>query len=117
MKNANELFNEHSGCLDRYRYQMGLVLTGGVKDVAEKLSCFWFLDIIASYQIEPKFRKEEFQVWILKRVKEGEDEFLVTCEDGNDNIVGTQKIPFSDFPHDLLTLWMVDKTILLPSEY
>jgi hypothetical protein len=98
-----------------YKYLMGTKLTSGVKATAEEYGCFWFLDIIASVQHMEKVKAEGFQVWKLTRVKA--DEFKVVMEDGNDGVVYTQKISFSNFKDDALTLWLVDSVILLPSEY
>ena len=40
-----------------------------------------------------------------------------TCDDGNGNIVFSKRIPFTDFPLSEITLYYVNNTILLPSEY
>jgi hypothetical protein len=45
------------------------------------------------------------------------DSFKVTMEDGNGNIQITQRIPYSDFPYDVANLWLIDGTLILPSEY
>lgn len=44
-------------------------------------------------------------------------DFLVTCDDGDDNILVRQKIPFSDFPLNGITVWKVDEVVMLPREY
>jgi hypothetical protein len=98
-----------------YKYLMGTKLTSGVKALAEEYGCFWFLDVITSVQHMEKVKAEGFQVWKLTRVKD--DEFKVVMEDGNDNVIYKQKIGFSNFKDDTLTLWLVDSVILLPSEY
>ena len=41
----------------------------------------------------------------------------VTVEDGNDNIITSLTIEFTDFPLEEMTLWLVEKTLMLPSEY
>jgi hypothetical protein len=89
--------------------------TQGVQHVAEKYCCYWALDVILSHQLYPKINSQEFQVWTLKRITEYE--FVFYCEDGNKNHLTKQVIQFSDFKGDLLTIWLVDKTLLLPSEY
>lgn len=114
-KNANDLLSGYIGGGDQYRYILGTRLTEGAKAAADQFQCFWFLDVIASYQGSQNVRGEEFQVWKLKRT-EG-DKFIVTCDDGNDNIIASQKIPFSDFPYDDLTIWLVHGVMMLPSEY
>jgi hypothetical protein len=41
----------------------------------------------------------------------------LACEDGNDNVVFTKEIPFTDFPLDEIALWFSDDVIYLPSEH
>jgi hypothetical protein len=58
---------------------------------------------------------EGFQVWTLK-VNDDRTASLF-CDDGNDNIVYTQHIEFTDFPLDEIKFYSTDNVILLPSEY
>ena len=103
-------------CTEQYhKYLCDTILTDGVKEAADIYQCYWFLDIIASVQYMPEVHAEGFQVFKLERVKN--DHFKVTMEDGNDNVIYTQNIAYSDFKDDILTLWVVDKIIMLPSEY
>lgn len=113
--NANDQFTQHTGSGHFYKTNFGHLVTEGAHDLCTACESFWLMDIILSYQISRKVAAESFQVWELKRVKG--DRFNVTATDGNDNILLTQKIPFSDFPYDTATLWNVNKTIMLPSEY
>lgn len=99
-----------------YKYMFGIVLTDGAMQLATDEQCFWMMDIVCSYFTHPKINGEEFQVWTLKRQGET-DSFKVTCDDGNKNILITQKIPYSDFKFDELKLYKVDNVIMLPSEY
>ena len=58
---------------------------------------------------------EEFQVWKLK--VNADRTAILTCDDGNDNIVYTEQIAFTDFPLDEIKFYFTGDTILLPSEY
>jgi hypothetical protein len=58
---------------------------------------------------------EPFQVWKLT-VRPDRAAVLV-CENGNDNIVYTQHIEFSDFPLDEIILWFANNVIYLPGEH
>jgi hypothetical protein len=58
---------------------------------------------------------EEFQVWKLK--VRSDHTATLSCEDGNGHAVFTKEIEYTDFPLDEITLWFVNNTILLPSEY
>ncbi len=111
---------------DKYRHcngtdtwtkiSMGLLITDGVLEVSENEQCYWFLDIIASYQSGMNDEQKEFQHWKLQRVTET-DSFIVTCDDGNDNIFITQDVVYSDIQGDELRYYLADGVILLPSEY
>jgi hypothetical protein len=41
---------------------------------------------------------------------------VLTCEDGNDNVVYKKLIEYTDFPTDGITLYFTNNTILLPRE-
>ena len=112
--NANDQLMEHTSSDNYYKTMFpGLVHTDGVYLLCEKFKCWWFLDIVLSYQGNKKVLAEEFQVWKLKRKG---DTAVVACEDGNDNVVVSQKIPFTDFEADEATVWVENKVIMLPSE-
>ena len=98
-----------SPLFNRFRY------TEGVQYLAEKAEAYWLLDFIFSHQCIPAIKAERFQVWKIK-VQE-DDSATITVEDGNDNEVKQYAIPLTDFPLEAFTLWMVDRCLLLPSEY
>jgi len=39
------------------------------------------------------------------------------CGDGNDRLVFTKQLDFTDFPLDEICFYLINDTILLPSEY
>jgi hypothetical protein len=88
--------------------------TEGVQYVAETAGAYWLLDIIATNQIEGPVSKEPFQVW---KLVVADSKGVVTCDDGDGNIVHTQTIDFTDFPEEGVTLWFTNNVILLSSEY
>ena len=69
--------------------------------------------MVASYQQELK--AEEFQVWTLK-VNE-DSSATVICTDGNDRVLKSQHIPFTDFQVQSATVWVEFGTAMLPSEH
>jgi hypothetical protein len=113
--------SQFSGSMEFHRYMMNCLLTEGTKYICEMCECFWFADVIASYQGEKWARENPFQVWKLEvEIERGFGK--VTCEDGNDNVLVTQDINNTDFPARELTFWaerneMGGMTILLPSEH
>ena len=115
MRNANENYQHFIGGGDKHRLNFGHTMTEGVYQLCTDYQCFWLIDVILSHQHTKEVNKEPFQVWKLERVKD--DEFKVTATDGNDNIIAEQDIEFSDFKDDEVTIWNIDRTILLPNEY
>ncbi|MEI2780912.1 MAG: DUF6876 family protein [Candidatus Competibacter sp.] len=89
------------------------LFTDGVRYVAENCGAFWLMDAIFACQLEPKVKREEFQVWVLK-VKDRSA--VLTCDNGNGNIVYQQEIPFTDFPLAEITMYFENSTLCLPAE-
>lgn len=114
--NANDQLRDYNCSDNFYKYNFGLIITDGVKTLAEKFECWWFIDIVASYQ--PQLKHEEFQVW--KLTKNEDDSALVTCENGNGIILKKQRIEWTDFSASEGTVWIEAGeawVCLLPSEH
>lgn len=117
LKAALDQFNGTDGY---YRWSplfQTCVLTDGTLYLAEQAGAYWLMDAIASHQIDPKVRKQPFQVWKLSRLGEA---WVLVCEDGNYNEITRQRIEYSDFPLDEITLFVGQSggrtVIFLPSE-
>lgn len=100
-------------------YQHSLVrsitYTDGAKYVADHGGAYWLLDEIALAQkFSPAVRSEPFQLW---KLTVNERKGLLTCDDGNGNVVYRKPIPFTDFPLAEVKFYFTDNVILLPSEY
>ena len=91
------------------------VYTEGVKFLAEKAGAYWLLDFIFSNQILELLKTEAFQTWKIT-VSESEAA-SIQVEDGNDNKLSSFNLTYTDFPLQEFTLWLVDNTLMLPSEY
>lgn len=89
--------------------------TDGVQHVAEAGEAYWLIDKIACAQLERRHVGQEFQVWTLT-VRDDRSADLV-CTDGNEVIVSSERITFTDFPLPEIRLYVTNHTILLPSEY
>jgi hypothetical protein len=99
-----------------FKHWLGRRYTEGVRYMAELCSAFWLINAIASHQPNPKIRKYgEFQVWTLKKYI-GET-WMLKCEDGNNNELTHQIIPFSDFPLSEITVWVENGVMLMPKEH
>ena len=112
-----DLINQATGTTE-YHYFSPLpdfpVITDGVQALAEAAGCYWLLDVIGSYQSDPKLDKA-FQVWTLKVNQEKNNGVVRGYNDTT--LIISQKIPYTDFPLDEITLYLMDGVILLPSEY
>jgi hypothetical protein len=113
MTNANDSLMEYSCSDNYYKHALGMLYTDDVKAMAEIFQCYWFLDVIVSYQHELK--NEEFQMW--KLLKHDDGSATVSCTDGNDGVLRAQEIPYTDFKADEATMWVEFGVILLPSEH
>jgi hypothetical protein len=100
----------------RHGINRNVVYTEGAQYVAEAGGAYWLLDEIALVQrFDRDVAAEEFQVWTL--TVHPDRTATLGCQDGNDRIVYTKAIPFTDFPLDSVTLWFANNTIYLPSEH
>lgn len=103
-----------TGSDTQYRHWTGKIhYTEGVKWLADHAEAYWLLDAIASHQLDPKVKAEEFQVWTLQVA---DHKAMLTCEDGNGREVTHQRIPYTDFPLREIKLWCEFGTLMLPSE-
>lgn len=115
--NPSEL-RQFTGSEHWYRHPINraVLYTDGAQYIAETAGAYWLLDEIALAQRYVKaVAAEEFQTWTLT-VRDDKTATLA-CDDGNGRILFTKKLEFTDFPAAGITLWCVNDTILLPSEY
>ena len=102
-----------------YRHWLGIVYTEGVKYLAEEAGAYWLIDAIASWQTSPKIKRDpmlqRIQFWRLR--VNPDNTAVLTCERDSDDIALTQKIKFTDFPLESITLYLSDRVLMLPSEY
>jgi hypothetical protein len=116
--------SQFTGTEHYYRYWLGLVLTDGVKYLADEAGCYWLLDAIGSYQSQlakhPDHRMQEMQSWRLT-VNADKSAVLTCVADSGEPPVVTQQIEMTDFPLPEIQIWVGiegDRRIaLLPSEY
>ncbi len=100
----------------RHGINRNVLYTDGAQHVAEHGGAYWLLDEIAIIQPYNKaVAAEEFQVW--KLTVRPDRTAMLTCDDGNGNIVFTKEIKHTDFPLDEITLYFANNVIHLPSEY
>ena len=114
--NAEDL-DQFTGSEQWYRHSLvrSITFTDGAKYVADHGGAYWLLDEIALAQkFSAAVKAEPFQVW---KLTVNDCRGLLTCDDGNDNVVYSKPIPFTDFPLTEIKFYFTDNVILLPSEY
>ena len=89
------------------------IITDGVKAVADTAGAYWLLDVIGSYQCDPKLDKA-FQVWKLSVDLDNSTGVVQGFND--DKLIIEQEIPYTDFPLEEIKLFLMDGVILLPNE-
>jgi len=106
-----------TGTKKYFRISRRHLLTEGTKYLAEQATCFWLMDAIASHLVE--IGTAEWLVVIKTSVKR--TKAVMVYEDGNDNELARQEIPYTDLPLDQISLYACwdgeHWVIMLPSEY
>jgi len=116
-KEIQDIINHAIGTTQYHRFSKipsFPVITDGVLAVAESAGCYWLLDVIGSYQLDPKLDKA-FQVWTLE-VNRAEQSGIVRGYNDTKLII-TQEIEYTDFPLDKIKLFLMDGVLLLPNEH
>lgn len=114
---TKEHLSHFTGSENFYRYNFlgtSFVYTDGIQYLMLN-GAAWLVDAIASYQPRKDVKNCRFQVWELE-VKDSKA-VLTMREDTDMPIIVKQEIPYTDFPLDSFKLWLVNGTLLLPSEY
>jgi len=118
--NAQELeieLTHFHGTQHYYLISSNLVLTDGVKYLADTANCYWLVTAIQSHL--PKcFAISEFCLAKLS-VKEQKANLVIT--DGNDHVLAEQQFDYTDFPMESISIYITKShpysVMLLPSEY
>jgi len=117
MSTLIEELQQFTGSDQFYRHPLfrKYVYTEGVHYLAEKGQCHWLIDFVLSNQLDKKIKGQPFQVWSIT-VKD-DHSASIQVEDGNENKLHRFELTFTDFPLKTFSLWLVEQTLLLPSEY
>ena len=94
---------------------MKYVYTDGVQFFAEKAGAYWLLQEINYIYVYLAERKlaEFLSIKVTSKNKEA----TIAVDDGNDQILFTRKISFTDLPEGVWSFFLYNNTLLLPSEY
>jgi hypothetical protein len=76
----------------------------------------WLVEAILSHAIHnPKVSREEFVVATLK-VDQTKKAAVLSFDDGNDHVLATQVVEYTDFPLPEITFYAENGVLMLPSE-
>lgn len=116
-KAVQDIINHSTGTTQYHRFSNFPhypIITDGVREIAESAGAYWLLDIVGSYQQDKRLDKA-FQVWKLKVNRENHSG--VVCGYNDTKLIITQDIPFTTFPLEEFTLYLMNDVILLPTEH
>jgi len=93
-----------------------ILYTDGAKYVDDHGGTYWLLDRNAFAQLDNVAAAvEAFHLWKLTVNPDATG--ILSCEDGNYNVVFTKALEYTDFPLKEIQLYFTNNVILLPSEY
>lgn len=105
--------SQFTGTENWYKHPFSKVTyTDGVKYFADQAGAYWFIDIAVCLPME--FPKEEFFSVSLES-SDGKAKLVV--DDGNENILMTKDIEFTDCPDGTYEFYLTNDVLLLTSEY
>lgn len=97
----------------RHYFIRDVTFTDGVKYFAETAGAWWFVDdCIIEYS--PLMREHGFLTITLDV---SNSKAKITVDDGNDNVLATREIPYTDCPDGTYRFYFTNDVLLLPSEY
>jgi len=120
LKDLNNEFSGFTGTENYYHHWLQeFVYTDGVKEAVTKFEAYWLLDVVFSYQHQPKVNAEKFQIWTI--TSKDKKAVVEMRTDSDKPVIIRQNIPFTTFPEGQFTMYFIDdgnwKVLLLPSEY
>lgn len=116
---------QFTGTTSYYRFSVlfpNIFLTDGANYLAQEAEAYWLMETIASYQSHPKIKKcpmcQGIQFWELKV---SEHQGILRCYRDTNDLVLSQKIPYTNFPLEQIKLYCQKGgdywVIMLPTEY
>ena len=106
-----------------YRHMPGLVITDGVKFLADEASAYWLLDMVWSYL--PVLRKTDDTFFVVVLTKEGVRDpgaiFSIQDDIPPNQTYAQQAIDHTDFPLDEIKMYLAASedgfVLMLTTEY
>ncbi len=93
----------------------GIKYTDGIKYIMDNGASWFASDTFVNITFLEQLEGEEFLHIKVKKLADSEADY--TIDDGNDNILYSQHIPFTDLNVPELRMYFTDNVLMLPSEY
>lgn len=101
-----------TGTTQYYKYSQlfpDFWLTDGTHYLAQEAESFWLFDLIASHQLNPMIKGnqklQQIQLWHLQ-ANNSDNKVVIWVEEDKDQIVYQEKLDYTDFPLDQVTLYL-----------
>lgn len=106
------------GTTQWYRHLSGATYTDGIQAMARVSGggAYWLVDKILFVGMSEKHRRVPFQLWQLD-VYEDKTGRVMMREDIGKPTLHAEKLDYTDFPVGTWKFYLIDKVLLLPSEY
>jgi hypothetical protein len=93
---------QFTGTESFYKILPLFVVTDGVKYLMEAANCYWLAQLYGLHLVDIDFNDNAFTALKLKRTGQGAE---LRIEDGNGGLLVEQKIDYTDFVLDSITLY------------
>lgn len=103
-----------TGTEQYHKYWLGsMIYTDGVAHFADAGGCHWFLDIIGT----EVFELHKVNPFIGVTMTVANDKADIVASDGDTNQIWSRHIEYTDCPEGVYQFYLIDKVLLLTSEY
>lgn len=92
-----------------------LLISAGIRYLRDSLDGFSLIDTILCLQCDRDIGKIFYQRWIYKQ-QPHDLSWILQCYD-NEKLIVSKKIEYSKFSLPKIEIWLINKNLLLPSEY
>ena len=99
----------------RHPENPSIFYSDGIKFLADSAYCWWLIDDMVSAQTFGKVSANKFQIWILE--KTGKKSAVLKCESEHGTILFKKTVAYTEFPLPKVMIYVVNKTVMLASEY
>lgn len=117
MEHKDDLKLAELGCFsgtEQYHKVLNTNVTDGIKYIMDNGYSWLVTDSLITVMGTPKLSREEF---ISIKLKVADKKAIVTIEDGNNNILYTQKYDYTNAEIEELVLFLTDNVLMLSGEY